>query len=632
MRGTIKVIICLCFLFANTDLLAEEFPISAISEDLKKDANAVIRYEENSFIQTDLNNATEKITKVITIFNDNGKDMADIVIPQGKFLELKNFSGEIYLASGKLFTKIAKKDLTATAYSSHLASDDSYSYYSPSVPSYPYTIKYTYEVKWKNGLAHYPTFVPVPEFECAVEKSILKLQVPAAMSVRFKKNDLVKPPTRSLMGMDSVIMFTCENFNAIVREPMCPSYSELVPVVFAAPTSFCFDKVSGDMSSWQGVGLFLTELQKGRTTLLPETITKIQQMTASVKDEKEKVKILYEYLQDKTRYVSIQLGIGGWQPISAEQVDKTGFGDCKALVNYMKAMLSAVNIPSEYAIIHTTKKRMFPDFSTPNQANHAVLLVPLKNDSIWLECTSRDLPCGYLHDGMAGHDVLLVSGEQSAICTIPVMPDSLNTEINVISLKLSPDGTATSSVKNIYNNHEMEGLISFVLYKPEKEKINDLAESLSVNKVQISNIKTNYHKAEYPKVTISYDMQAEKYATLTGRMFVPLNPFRNQWSRNFSSTTRKLPIHIQSTVNQTDSIYLELPAGYSIESSPKPITLKSEFGTFSSSIEISGNHLVVEQKIYIHPGRYAPESYVDLKAFFKEVDTCLAGRVVLKKD
>ena len=633
MRYGVRIIICICLLLTNTVLYANEYLVTTIPEELKKEANAIIRYEESNFVQTDLNNATEKIVKVITVLNGKGNSMADIVIPQSNFTELRSFSGEIILASGKLFKKISKKDLSTSAYSNNLATDSYFSYYSPSVPSYPYTIKYTYEIIWKNGLAYYPSFAPVPGFNCAVEKSVYKLQVPSTMTVRVKGNDLVAPPTRELAGKDSLITFTCENINAIVREPMCPPLSELTPVAFVAPAAFCFDKVCGDISSWQGVGVFMTQLQEQRTILPFETVEKLRQITSSAKDEKEKVKILYEYLQNKTRYVSIQLGIGGWQPISAEQVDRTGFGDCKALTNYMKAMLAAVNIPSEYAIIHTSKKRMFPDFSTLTQANHVVLLVPLKNDSIWLECTSRDLPCGYLHDSMAGHDVLLVSGEQSKICTIPEMPDSLNTETNVISLKLNHDATVTSSIKSIYKNHEVEGAIKFALYKPESERINALAENLSVNKAKISNIKTHYDKSENPEITISYDMQAEKYANLTGnRMFVPLSPFRNKWSRVFSATTRKLPIHIQSAVRQTDSIYIELPEGYSVESNSKSVSLQSEFGTFSSLVEITGNQLIVEQKIYVRSGKYTAELYADLKAFLKEIDTSLSGRIVLKKD
>ena len=628
-----KILTCFCFASVSFALHAEEYPVSAISDDLKKEANAVVRYEETFFSQTDLNNATEKVVTVITILNENGKNLADVVISQDKFSELKSFSGEIFLASGKSFKKIKKSDLTTSAYSNDLASDDYYSYYTPSPPSYPYTVKYTYEVRKKNGIAYYPSFIPVPGFDCAVEKSVLSIRVPSSMPVRFKKNDLAALPVRSAIDKDSLYTFSCENVKAVNWEPMCPSLQLLTPVASIAPTSFCFDKVCGDMSSWQGVGLFLTQLQDKRTTLSAETTAKLQQITAPIEDTKGKVKALYDYLQDKTRYVSIQLGIGGWQPIAAEQVDKTGFGDCKALVNYMKALLSAVDIRSEYAIVHTGRKRMMSDFSSPTQANHVILLVPIENDSIWLECTSRDLPYGFTHSNMAGHDVLLVSGEQSKLCTVPDMPDTLNTETNIITLKLNPDATATASIKNIYKNHETESMLRTVLYKPENEKINDLAERLSVNKAQIRNIKTHYDKSEYPEVVISYDMQAEKYANLTGqRMFVALNPLRSQWGRSFSAASRKLPIHVRSAIHRTDTISIELPEGYKIESGPKSVSLQSKFGEFSSSIENTDTHITVVQQLYIPSGTYTAEEYSEMKDFFKKTDTNIMGQIVLRKN
>ena len=627
------IINCLYLFLSGYVLAAEEYPVAAISEDMKKGANAIIRYEETSFMQLDLNTATEKVTKVITVFNKMGGDMAAAVIHQSRFFELRDFSGEIFLASGQSFKKIKKADLTTSAYSEHLATDDYVSYYTPSAPSYPYTVKYTYEMRWKNGLASYPPFMPVPDFGCAVEKSILTLQIPALTTIRFKANEWATAPTRSTTGKDSVFTFICENFQAIEREPACPALSFLTPLVLAAPSRFSFDKVSGDMSSWQGVGMFLTQLQDGRTELLPENATKLYDMTITAGDEREKVRILYDYLQNKTRYVSIQLGIGGWQPLAAKQVDATGFGDCKALVNYMKSMLSAVNIHSEYAVIHTDKKRMFRDFSSLAQANHVVLLVPLANDSIWLECTSRDLPFDYRHSEMAGHDVLLVSGEQSRFYTVPEIPDSLHTESNMLSLRLYADASGICEIKQVYKNHEAEPFLKFVLYKSEKERINELSERLFVNKAQITNIQTHFSKSKNLEVSIAYNMQAEKYASQTGtRMFVPLNPFRSYWSRSFSASSRKLPIHIEAVSHRTDSIRIALPKGYVVESMPKAVSLQSKYGSFHSAIESAGNDLILVQEIHMHRGKYAAAEYSEIKAFFKEIDACLAGRLVLKSE
>jgi transglutaminase-like putative cysteine protease len=115
----------------------------------------------------------------------------------------------------------------------------------------------------------------------------------------------------------------------------------------------------------------------------------IQQITANCKTPLEKMEKIYGLLQQKTRYISVQLGIGGWQPFDATYVAEKGYGDCKALSNFTKAMLEVVGIPSYYTIIRAGENatEINPAFPA-NQFNHAILCVPLPKDlsakSLWV--------------------------------------------------------------------------------------------------------------------------------------------------------------------------------------------------------------------------------------------------------
>ena len=57
---------------------------------------------------------------------------------------------------------------------------------------------------------------------------------------------------------------------------------------------------------------------------------KLTKILENTQDTIQKMKSLYQYMQERTRYVGIQLGIGGFQPFPAQTVFETGYGDCKA--------------------------------------------------------------------------------------------------------------------------------------------------------------------------------------------------------------------------------------------------------------------------------------------------------------
>ncbi len=336
-------------------------------------------------------------------------------------------------------------------------------------------------------------------------------------------------PVKSAINTDSIFKWTLNNFESLPYERFTP-IDDIFPVVLLSPSQFCAHNHCGDMSTWENFGKWQQKLLMDRDQLPQKTIDKVKELTSNISDNREKVKRIYEYLQNSTRYVSIQLGIGGWQPMSAEDVVKTGFGDCKALSNYMKAMLKIVDIPSYYVVIKSdeNKKRFFKDYPSFSQANHVILMVPMEKDSIWLECTSPILPFGYIHNGIAGHDALAVGDDKSFFCTLPDYSQSEIRESNNIDIQLDSNGTAEMKVHKNSKLDEYESLLySFRKVNTKTEENDFLARLLKVHKPKMSHFRKEEIRTEYPEMNLYFSVSCEDYGLQTGsRMLIPLNPAR----------------------------------------------------------------------------------------------------------
>src|SRR5213076_654770 len=116
---------------------------------------------------------------------------------------------------------------------------------------------------------------------------------------------------------------------------------------------FSFYGSQGNLSSWKSLGEWLNGLYNGQDELPEERKAFQANLVKDAPGDREKVRLIYKYMQENFRYVSIQLGIGGLKPFPATFTDQKKYGDCKGLSNYMKASLKAVGIKSYVAIINS---------------------------------------------------------------------------------------------------------------------------------------------------------------------------------------------------------------------------------------------------------------------------------------
>ena len=355
-------------------LLLFPFVVQA-QADTDRNAYSIVQDATTEIICESTSSALRKESYTITILNEKGRDAAHFFCVCDKFTSLRKFSGEITDANGKVIRKIKKSDLQMSEYSSGLTSDDYTYYYECNLPRYPLTIKYEWEVKYKDGLICYPTFRPQKAYNQSVVNATYRLYTPAGNPARYRMVNMKAEVKQEVTSKGDILTEVSSGpMTAIEYEPFGLSFAERLPRIHFSPKLFTFDGTQGDMSSWQSYGIWQNSLLTGRDQLAEPIKLKLRELTAGCNTPREKVQAVYNYLAETTRYVSIQLGIGGLQPIAASDVCRAGFGDCKGLSNYTHAMLKELGIPSVYTVISTDNERLLPDFSSV-EMNHAILQI-----------------------------------------------------------------------------------------------------------------------------------------------------------------------------------------------------------------------------------------------------------------
>ena len=604
---------------------------SNIPPELLENAFSVVVSNDIEYVCESNRSGVKKESITITILSDKGRREADFMVQCDKFNSLRKFSGEVFDRTGKSIRKIKRTDLLMTEYSSGLFTDDYRYFYECSAPSYPFTVKYEWEIKCKDGILSFPVFVPQDNFNQSVVKATYTLHTPADLVPRYKAvlTDITPEKTQTANGNCLKVAF--KHLKAIESEPYSPSIVQLIPYFYFNPTDFHYDGTQGSMESWQIYGMWQNKLLQGRDALPPAFKNELKEMTAACTTDREKVKVLYDYLASTTRYVSIQLGIGGFQPAPATDVNKTGFGDCKGLSNYMMAMLKEVGVKSYYAEISTIIRRMFNDYVSLNQTNHAILQVPLEGDTLWLECTNAQLPFGYVHKTIAGHDALAIKETGGEICQLPTYPDSLNIQNTVAYITLDADGKARIDTRQTSHLFQYEEVSRALQADPGKHK-DYLRSGIQLAQASIDDLRINEVKEAKPYIDIQYKINSDRFGNRTGnRLFIPANIFRNGFI-NPGRKKRVHDIHIGYGYLDTDSITIRIPDGYTIESAPKTMQVESEFGSFRITVENEGQELKIAYRLLFKSGKYSKEKYDEFVVFCGLITGQYDGKIILRKE
>lgn len=600
-----------------------KYPVSEIPVELLKGANAVIRDHSHSFTVNAIDHATTHHHIAITILNENGKSFNSEHVFYDNDSKVHYFRAYLYNAKGELVKKLKRSEIRDQSAISNISiyEDDRVKIAELNSNRYPYTVEFEYEVSGK-GTLFYPTWEPVSTYYVALQKSDFKVTMPPGLKLRYKEQNIAQPVKKSSFeGLDQY-KWELKNISPIKTEFLGPKFSQVTPKVYTAPSKFSTGGYEGDLSSWENLGQWVNKLNSGRDDL-PESIKeKIKEITAGATSDRQKVKMVYQYLQENTRYVSIQLGIGGWQPFKASYVAEKGYGDCKALTNYTMAMLNSLDIKSYYTLVKAGEKATDIHADFPNaRFNHAFLCVPLGADTIWLECTSQTNPFGYLGSFTGDRKVLVVTEDGGKIVHTPVYTQKDNRQITNADIHLDKDGNAKVEANIVYTGLQFENnYLNYYLHQGYDQQKKWLYSHLGVSGAKIDKFNLTASGDFVPEGKKALSLTVPKYASVNGkRIFLQPNMLNRMDNYVEQVENRKSEVHLKTASMDFDTVTYYLPEGYHVEFKPDAIKYESPFGVFVSETKVEEGKITFMRSLKINKGVYPPESYEELRGFIKKI-------------
>lgn len=608
----------LSFIFILLTIL---LPISA--------QKAVVEDYSTDIICDKLTHAVMHFKKTTTILHESASDFGFFSCTCSKSNQLISFKGRVTDASGNIIRKMKIKDLKKTEYSPYLAIDDYIMYLEYTPSSFPVTVTYEWELDCKDNLVEFPPFCPQTDYNVDVKRAAYHLAAPQELGVRYAFKNISQPAEvyKNKAGAQ-VISLEMTDIPRVKKIPYTRPIYDRVPIAYFAPSLFVYYETQGSLSNWKDFGMWQFGMLRGRDALPEDIRNEIHQLTDSLGDDRQKVEAIYNLLGKKTRYVAILFGIGGQRPASAIDVCSSGYGDCKGLTNFMRAMLQEVGITSNYTTISTRNRQLLKDFASVGQMNHVILQVPIKNDTIWLECTNPQLPFGYVHGDIAGHDAIEVSRAGGRLVHIPAYPDSTNLARNQIRLQLDGSGIADIDVSSVFYNLRMESRIPvYKMGRDEQKKA--ILRMLYAPQAEID--KSEF-KMEGPVLSLDAHVRSKNYTTATGkRLFVPVCPIRRDTSIPAVDEERLEDFYIETGYCDEDEIIITLPEGSEIEATPSDVIINESFASFHSIIKRKGSQIIITNRLLVKSGTYDKSSYSRFIEFMKKVNTAYGQKVVLKK-
>ena len=579
---------------------------------------SVIQY--STFCKVSNNKLTEENTILLQVNNRMGEKYTFFSLPYSENNKLNRLQVQIEDTRGNIIRKLKNSEITRVNAVSGgmLYSDDYVAHFQVKHNVYPYRVRVRYENSNKEyiGIARW---IPIKDPDIPTDKAELVVEVSENFPIKYTMQNITEPEITINNGIQRYSWKTGYK-NILEKEIYSPPLVSLIPRVDVLPQGFTYDQ-EGSFISWQAFGQYFYKLTEGLDELTFDEKIKVNRIADNYDTEIDKVRALYHYLQDNTRYINVSIDIGGLKPYPATYVCTNKYGDCKALTNYLRSILKYCGIKSYYALINANEKIQRFDPSFPNQYfNHVILYVPLANDTIWLECTNKFLPFAYIHTDIQNRYALVIDDQNSRLVIVPPMKISDCTDNRVFTVNLELNGNARMGIDVEAKGEFFESLKFFHTSFTENEKKQQINRLFGFAQYDLRDWKIIEKNRDSKSIELQSNLFVYNLAKRYGDEVILKVP--GTYLPDFESPgKRKLPVQIDYPIATIDTIHFIMPEDFQIASLPNNQHAECIYGNYNLQFSANATHVTVIRELVLNAGRYPVEEYPAFFDFISKVES-----------
>jgi hypothetical protein len=612
--------------------------------------DAVLLYSDTNVTVLSADRIRRHVREAYKILRPGGRERGTVGIDFSPTKKITSLHGWCIPSQGKDYEVKDKDaiDAAAPAEGGYLMQDTRYRFLKIPAADPGNVVGYEYEIEeqpfWLQDIWDFQGTDPVRE-------SHYSLQLPPGWA--FKASWLSHAEVKPDEGSGNVLQWAIRDVSGIRPEPNMPPWEGLASqmVVSFFPEGGTSRK--NEFLNWDGMGRWYESLYSSRSDASEAIKHEVNALTVGKTSELAKIQAISFFVQHEIRYISISLGIGGWQPHAAPDVFAHRYGDCKDKATLLRTMLREIGVDSYQVVVNTERGSVTRDTPAHHAFNHVILAIKLPNDVtdpsliaviqhpklgriLFFDPTYDVLiPFGQIGGYLQANYGLLVMSEGSELVELPQQPSVMNSVQRTGRLTLDSNGMLKGDVQEVRLGDRASSerwRLRTVTNNMDRIKPIESLLAGSLSNFQITKASVvNFDLTDKP-FGFNYSFESDNYGKNAGNLLLVRPRVLGSKSSGVLETKepRKFPLEFEGPSRDTDSFDITLPPGYEVDELPPPMDVEYSFGSYHSKTEAQGQTLHYVRSMEIKELSVPVSKMDELKKFYRMIASDERNTAVLK--